>query len=390
MPRILAKVLLIPVVFATTFASSGTTPFVLDGNRVYAKLAFVRPNGSLHQALAFVDMGSPSTILTSSLFKELQLDRNQRLTFQIGAMLVHMPAAQVTSDPSPRYSVGSDLKVEAVLPAGLMQHYVVVVDYQKKTLTLAPPGTLKPEGIPVAFHINKETGLIAVDASINGRSYPITIDNGSAYTWVRQSTARSWLAVHPKWERGVGAVGPSNMMMAGDGWESSGILLRIPDTRIGSLNLKDVGALAAGPGSPVSGKLELFDWYSTKNALPVIGWLGGNVLKRFRLTIDYPHRTLYWLTQGTSDSDDLDQVGLTLQAKGGDYIVAAVATKAGKPSVQNVQPGDKLLRIDALKTRHASWGAIYAAFHGKPGEVRHLLLERKGTQLEVPATVTSF
>jgi hypothetical protein len=66
MPRILAKLLFIPVLLATTFASSGTTSLVLDGNRIYARLAFVRPDGSLHWALAFVDMGSPSTILTES------------------------------------------------------------------------------------------------------------------------------------------------------------------------------------------------------------------------------------------------------------------------------------------------------------------------------------
>ena len=59
-------------------------------------------------------------------------------------------------------------------------------------------------------------------------------------------------------------------------------------------------------------------------------------------------------------------------------------------SVQNVRPGDKLLRIDALETRHASWGGIYAALHSKPGGVRHLLLERNGIQLKVPATVTEF
>lgn len=121
MPRILARVLFIPVLVATTFAFSGTTPFVLDGNRVYARLAFVRPDGSLHRALAFVDMGSPSTILTESLFKELQLDRNRPLTFHVGTMTVRVPAAQVTSDPSPPYSAGADLKVEAILPAGVMQ-----------------------------------------------------------------------------------------------------------------------------------------------------------------------------------------------------------------------------------------------------------------------------
>lgn len=43
--------------------SSGTTSFVFDGNRMYAELAFVRPDGSVHRALAFVDLGSPSMMV---------------------------------------------------------------------------------------------------------------------------------------------------------------------------------------------------------------------------------------------------------------------------------------------------------------------------------------
>lgn len=63
---------------------------------------------------------------------------------------------------------------------------------------------------------------------------------------------------------------------------------------------------------------------------------------------------------------------------------------SGRHARFNVKPGDKLLRIDALETRHSSWGAIYAALHGKPGEVRRLLLQRNGIQLKVPAGVTAF
>ena len=49
-------------VFSLAQGSSvaGTTTFVFDGNRMYAELGFVRPDGSIRRALAFVDMGSPS------------------------------------------------------------------------------------------------------------------------------------------------------------------------------------------------------------------------------------------------------------------------------------------------------------------------------------------
>src|SRR5262249_58843131 len=105
----------------------------------------------------------------------------------------------------------------------------------------------------VPFVVNPVTGLLVVNASVAGSTYPITIDNGSAYTWVTQRVAKEWTAKHRDWERGVGAVGPSNMMMAGDTTETSGILLRIPTIAIGSVTLRQVGLLAAGPTRLIPG-----------------------------------------------------------------------------------------------------------------------------------------
>jgi hypothetical protein len=357
---------------------------------MYAELSFVRPDGSIHRALAFVDMGSSSMEMTAALFKELQLDQGKPLIFRIGDLPVSVPANAVTADPSDQYAIGSDLKVEAMLPAGVMQKYEVVLDYQRRTLTFALPGTIKFEGAPVPFRINPQTGLIAVDALIDGKSYPITIDNGSAYTWFRQDTAKSWLKSNPDWERGVGAVGASNMMMSGDGAEASGILMRIPEVVIGRLALKQVGVLGAGRGKGFSTNMDLFDWYSTKNAVPVIGWIGGNVLKAFRVSIDYQNHTIYWLGHSEPDASDLNEVGLTLKAQAGEYIVEAVATKNGKATVDGVLLGDKLVRVDGLETKRATWGMIYDALHGKPGETRVLVLGRQANQVTVNATVTAF
>jgi hypothetical protein len=170
-------------------SSTGTATFVIDGNRMYAELGFVRPDGSIHRALAFVDMGSASMMVRESLYRELQLDRNKPLLFRVGELPVEVPSAGVVREPRAPSSLGSDLKVEAMLPAGILQRYQVLIDYRKRILTLAQPGTIKPEGVSVPFHINAQTGLLAVDASIDGSPYRITIDNGSAYSWFRPSTA---------------------------------------------------------------------------------------------------------------------------------------------------------------------------------------------------------
>lgn len=366
---------------------SGTTALILEGKRIYAELAFVRPDGTLHKTFAFVDLGSPSMIVSEALFKELQVGEKTPLTFRIGEMPVRVDSSMITKDAWLPFPIGGNRKVEALLPAGVMQRFQVVIDYAKRSLTLAEPGALKPEGVPVPFRVNQETGLIAVDAAIDGQSYAVTIDCGSAYTWIRKTSAQRWLTAHPEWERGIGAVGASNMRMADDGIEATGTLLRIPEIRLGELRIRQIGALAIGPSKT---EWDFIDWYSKKNAGPVIGWLGGNVLQGFRITIDYSDRTTYWLREAELDPHDLEQVGLTLKSQQGEYLVSAIVTQEGKPTVEGAEVGDKLLRIGGLQTRTATWGAIFEAMHGKPGELRTLVLERDGKQFTVHARVMTF
>jgi len=90
------------------------------------------------------------------------------------------------------------------------------------------------------------------------------------------------------------------------------------------------------------------------------------------------------------DSHDLDQVGLTLKKRAGEYFVAAVASQNGKPTVDAVQVGDKLLQIGMLHTDGATPVAVLSVMHGKPRELRTLLLERNAERFTVQAKVTAF
>jgi hypothetical protein len=72
-----------------------------------------------------------------------------------------------------------------------MKNYQVVFDYARRTLTLARPGTLVPEGVAVSRRVNEKTGLISVTAEIAGQPYELAVDSGSAYSWVRDSVDAS-------------------------------------------------------------------------------------------------------------------------------------------------------------------------------------------------------
>jgi hypothetical protein len=384
-------------------ASTGTVPFIFDDNRVFAELAFVRPDGTLRKAVAFVDLGTPVMVLDQKLREELQVDKKKLLSFRVGDLEVRVDSFAVETDTG-LGTTGPDGKrtvpVEAVLPGSVLRNYQVIFDYAKRTLTIARPDTVKPQGSAVPCRLNETTGLISVAAVIGGQTYALAVDSGSAYTWVRDEIAQQWVQAHPEWKRGKGAVGEANMQTRPDGAEARATILRLPEIRIGSLRLEQIGALGIAPQvppfPPAPGERKVqgnfFDWYSKKAPEPVIGWLGGNVLKGFRVMIDFPRHMTYWHRQRDLDPHDLDQVGVTLEKRDTEegYFVAGIAEKDGKQTVEGVRVGDKLIQVDDLRLSSATRGAVFSALHGEPDTVRVLVLERDAKTVTIRAKTNAF
>ena len=400
-------ILLLLLVFLTRASQaldserSGTVPFIFDDNRVFAQLDFVRADGTLRKVLAFVDLGTPALVLDKKLHEELQVGQGKPVILRVGHLEMKVDSSAVETDtdlgltgPNGKRTV----PVEAVLSGSVLTNYELVVDYAKRTLMVAETNTLKSTGDAVPCRVNEKTGMVSITAEIDGRPYALAVDTGSAYSWVREDVAEQWTKAHPDWERGKGAVGEANMQSRTGGAQARATILRLPEIKLGSLSLKQVGALGIAPEAPPippapgQSKVEgsFFDWYSKKAPEPVIGWLGGNVLKGFRLTIDFPRRTTYWERVSDLDPHELDQVGVTLEKRSDGYFIAGIAQKSGKPTVDTVRVGDKLIQVDDVVLGSATRGAIFAALHGKPGEVRMLVVERDGQQLTVPAKVTAF
>jgi hypothetical protein len=379
---------------------SGTVPFIFDDNRIFAELNFVRPDGTLRKVFAFVDLGTPVLVLDKKLHEELQTSQGKPLLFRIGDLEIKVDSSAVETDTD-LGATGPDGKrtvpVEAVLSASVLTNYQVVFDYAKRTLSIMQPNTLKSKGDAVPCRVNEKTGLISITADIGGNPYAIAVDTGSAYTWVREDVAAQWIKAHPEWERGKGAVGEANMQSR-TGAQARATILRVAEIKLGSLSLKQIGALGIAPDAPPippapgQSKVEgnFFDWYSRKAPEPVIGWLGGNVLRGFRLMIDFPRRMTYWERVSDLDPHDLYQVGVTLEKRREGYFIAGIAEKSGKPTVDAVRVGDKLIQVDNVVLSSATRGAIFAALHGESGSVRMLVLERDGQQLTLPAKVTAF
>jgi hypothetical protein len=365
-----------------------TIPFLLDHNRVFVDLEFPQPNGKFRKARAFVDMGGPDFTFAEGLAKELRLEKAKELDIRIGGAPLFVDYTKVTAEIWGIKTIASAGRVEVNLPAVVLMNYDVVFDYQARTLTLASPGTIRHEGIRIPCRVNPKTGLTSIDIRIGSQAYAVTIDNGSAYTWIRKSSVRDWVRAHPDWLRGTGAIGDANMN--GREAETTALLARIPLVHIGALVLSDVG-LAGYTETIKPGNEEFFGWYSEKAPQPVIGFIGGNVLKSFRIEIDYANHATYWLPETGIDRDDMDQVPVVLRPeRDASYTVIGIGQRNGKNLMDGVLPGDKLISVGTLAVRNATFGTVLQALHGQPGDTRVLVLERDGKRRRVAARVAQL
>ncbi len=365
-----------------------TVPFSLDHGRMTIDVALERPDGTSRQARAWVDMGNQVLILVEPLARELGLDApagegpgavlpdSLVPSLRVGGMALDLRGVPVVVRPGAHVLAG--VGVEVQLPANALHHHHVVLDYPVGRMTLALPGVLKPRGAAVPCRVNPETGLFMVEARLDGEPAWLGVDNGSAGTWVSDALARAWLARHPDWPRATGAAGSANFF--GFPFETGGTLVCLPELAVGPVRARDVAVLGLDQ--------RLFDWYSEKSAGPVRGIIGANVLKGFRVEIDFPGRMTWWQPGPRTGPRDLDIVGLTLRPEpGGGVTVAGVVARDGKPLVEGVAPGDRLVAVDGRDLSQARMGDAVDALRGAPGAARTLVLEREGKRSTVVAKV---
>jgi predicted aspartyl protease len=373
---------------------SATVEMQVRDNRVFVPLRVTGPNGTSRVVLFWVDSGGDTVFLSGRLARGLGLE-GLGSSFQamgetpahfvtkprifIGDMAIDLTHASVGASLSESsIDAFAGIAAEGFLPATVLMNYDVVFDYPGHSFTLAEPGVLSHRGPPVRASVHPTTGFARIEMEVAGQTYGFMLDTGAAYTCVSRALLDHWIGVHPAWPHSVGAVGAANMV--GKQFDVVNALVRVPEIKWGTFRLRDVGMVSRPAG--------VYEAVSKDMTAPVVGALGGNVLRQFRLELDYPSGTAYLIERRGKDSHDLDCVGLILQVRAdGTVPVSGVAERDGRVEVDGVQPGDILLRVDGHDVTGASLATILRYLSGAIGENRRLTLRHGKQELTVSATV---
>jgi hypothetical protein len=265
-------------------------------------------------------------------------------------------------------------RFEGVLGAELFSKYVVELDWDKREMALHDPGNYDYSGngstLPIVFAGTNP--MIAGRVRIGGKTVYLNllIDSGASSTLALSSPLVEkhglLAAVEAKGGRlvegeSIGAGGSAPNASTRGEWLEIGPY-RIP-APLTSLSKAKAGSLAKGG----------FD-----------GYIGCNVLRRFRVILDYTNkRAIFEPNAHLTDPDESDGSGMRIRARGQDlreYYVHHVVS--GSPASEaQIAAGDVLVSMGGVPSRDLTIEHIGAYLRGSG--TSDLVFDRGGHRREV-------
>ncbi len=277
--------------------SQVTVPLKVEGNRPLVELTLQRADGSSRKATFLVDSGGGGFILVEPLAKDLGIEWGESMKEegQEFARAKSVPKVSVGEFPlelnPERVIVGlkqdnmlpkaAPGHADGMLPGHVISKYHVVFDYPKGTFTIAKPGALGSQGDALPMPVSKPSGFPRTEIEVDGEKLGFLLDTGASFTMVSEVLLKRWGEKHPDWPRAKGAVGEA-ATLGGQTLET----MTVPKARWGTNEIADLGVTSQGEGT-------FETWMSGMMTAPITGSLAGNVLKRFRVDLDYPNEKLY-------------------------------------------------------------------------------------------------
>jgi predicted aspartyl protease len=277
--------------------NQATVPLVVEGNRPFVDINFRKADGSARPARLLVDTGGGGFLLTESLARELGLEwgtpqREQGNEFaaakgapqaSVGGLPLELNVNRIfvvigKDNILPKAAPG---KAEGMFPGHVLARYHVIFDYPSGKFTIARPGVLTPRGEAMPMPVGKQSGFPRTEVEVAGQSYGFLLDTGAAFTMVSDALLKQWGNKHAEWARHAGGHGEA-ALLGGQTIET----MYVPEARWCSHELGEMGVTSQREGT--------FEGYmSSMMAEPIVGALAGNVLKRFRIELDYKNEKLY-------------------------------------------------------------------------------------------------
>jgi hypothetical protein len=375
---------------APASASANSIPFEISSNKPWVQVSL---NGSPPQWFILDTGASGGTIIAKECAERLGLGHGGETATQIGAgagVSVGISTAsgvtvKVGADTlaSPEFRVFSlahvspfeGRRLDGLLGEDFLRRHVVELDYTKRMLRVIDPATYAPPSSGVVIPISLDTGLAVAEGAVTpagGTPIPcrLVIDTGVRTTLVLY---HPFVVEHHLLDPSGRAI--TATIGGGAGGETRGDLARLDSLRIGGLSFAKITAIYSRDTVGVfAGTFEA-------------GIVGGELLRRCRVTFDYPHSRLILEPHDTMPAAfEYDMSGLFLVSPGPDHAKVVVFSVADRtPAAElRIQKGDEIVAINGTAASEIGLDGVRGMLR-KPARYR-LKLARGAQQLDIQLT----
>ena len=375
-----------------------TVPAVVDHNRVTINVDVPMPDGTAQTIRAWVNTGSTDLTISRRLATLLGLEVScsetacsssppARVSIQgLTIPLTDFKQAHIPLKPVSAASViAAGMRAEITLPATILRHYDVLIDFPGQRFSIGPPGSIQFKGSSCKVIVNSENGLILVPSKIEEKKYNLALDAGASISLLSGELFDQLSAAHRDWPRMTGAVSSANIW--GEADEANSRILRVDRIQFGPLFLTDVPVVSKATGT--AGSLQ------SHAGVPTAGLIGSDALLNYRVGFDFVHATVYFDIGRLLNFPEFDVVGLTLRPEDdGRFTILGTVRREedrGQPAGnQSAANGDTLVAVDGIPVQGSTMGQVWSMLRGNPGQERQLTIERAGKQMSVTGTIRHF
>jgi len=292
------------------------------------------------------------------------------VTLDVGGAAMEAPELRIF--PLAHVAPFEGRRVDGLLGQDFLERNVVEIDYASRRIRILDPAHFVPPAGGIAIPITLEGGLAVASGAIAVRgagTIPcrFVIDTGVRATVI---LFRPFAAKHHLLDV------PGNLLGAtiggGAGGETRGDIGRLQVLSIGSSRFQEPIAIFSR------------DTVGVFASDDPDGIIGGELLRRSKVTFDYPHERILLEPYPRSTSPfEYDMSGLFLVARGEAFQhVEVLSVTQGTPAATTgLQPGDEIVAIDGRRSPGLTLEEARRIFR-TPG-ARRLEVQRGGRRLQV-------
>ncbi|MGC8784159.1 MAG: aspartyl protease family protein [Armatimonadota bacterium] len=284
-------------------------------------------------------------------------------SLQIGSVQLRDVQVAVTDLGLIRLIGGS--RFAGIIGFNVLNRFRVTIDYHRRTLTLEESGGALPPGWAKQVSFMGATPILEAEIEDIGK-VPMLLDTGAAMSILPVESAQQWQPLRPvSLGLTLGVGGAGNIPQAA----------RAGSVKVAGATIRRVTLMFSSP-APKGAPVQILSEAG-------FGLLGNNLLRHFRLTIDYPRRTVVLQRMPRpAPLDDAATVGIVLDLTAESVKVAGTiplssAWEAG------IERGDEVLAVNGRSTRGVRPSEVQKWLTGEEGTFKRVLLQRGARRREV-------